>query len=59
VFQRLGESQSSVSWSDGAVAEDRAFRRWATIVLTVIVLILLATAAFAYRWWVTNKGGGG
>jgi hypothetical protein len=54
VFQRLGEAQSSVSWSDAALAEDRSFRRWANVILVLMVLILLASGFGIYKWWMSR-----
>jgi hypothetical protein len=57
VFQRMTEAQSSVSWSDGAVVEDRSFRRWANVIFFVVLIIAAASAFGLYRWWMTTAAG--
>lgn len=54
VFQRLSESQSSVSWSDAAVSEDRSFRAWANTIFVVVIVVLLASGFGLYRWYTTK-----
>ncbi|MFO0938004.1 MAG: type VI secretion protein IcmF/TssM N-terminal domain-containing protein [Gemmataceae bacterium] len=49
VFQRLTESQSSVSWSTSAFADDRSNHRWATGLYIVAVLVTAATIYMAYQ----------
>jgi hypothetical protein len=48
VFQRLTESQSSVSWSGRAEAEDRAYRRWAVLLWVAALVLAAVTAAGGY-----------
>jgi hypothetical protein len=48
VFQRLTESQSSVSWSGSAIDEDARFRRWAMVLFILVIVILLASGAAGY-----------
>lgn len=48
VFQRLTESQSSVSWSGRAEAEDRAYRRWAGLLWVAALVLAAVTAAGGY-----------
>jgi hypothetical protein len=55
VFQRLTETQSSVSWSGRAVAEDRMFRRWASMIFILVVVILLASGFGLYKWYGTKS----
>lgn len=55
VFQRLTESQSSVSWSGAALAEDAGFRRWSTILFVVVIVIILASAGVGYVLFTGKK----
>jgi hypothetical protein len=56
VFQRLTESQSSVSWSDSAVEEDRSFRRWSNVIFTIIVLVAVFSAYGIYKYITDTSG---
>ena len=50
VFKRLLDAQAYVAWTDEALAEDAAHRRWARYGFVALPLFTLATVAFLYVW---------
>jgi hypothetical protein len=55
VFQRLLDSQSVVSWSGAALAEDARYRRWAAVGYAGLAAAL-AAGGLAGWWAWTHRG---
>ncbi len=54
VLDRLVESQNCVYWTDTALQEEAAYRRWAEIGWTVLFLLILAIVGVAGWLWYKN-----
>lgn len=59
VFQRLTEMQSSVSWSDEAVSEDRKKLFWSTLMFVLSLAMLLIAGVLGYILYRDYTASGG